>query len=311
MKLNLSLAQVRSNRNELGYLSLVTMVTIGSSAPIMIRLAQNQGIPSPLIATLRLLVAFIVLTPIVINQYAPQLKKLERRDVAFTVFTGLWLAFHFMGYIGALSYTTVLITGVISSTSPLVVALLEMIVFKDTPPRIVWLGLTLAIIGGFTIALGGNTDNFGVNPALGAVFALGGAMAFAVYLLGGRPVQGKISLIPYVWMIYGWAGCFALMVTLLSGETLVGHASGGYFWAIMIALFPQILGHSAINLATRIFSPTYVSIIIQLTVVFSSILAIVLFDEIPQPLQLIGGGIILAGATLASIGRGQKKRDKS
>lgn len=311
MKLDISIPQSRPSRQEIGYISLMTMVTIGSSAAIMIRLAQNEGMPSTTLATLRLLLAFILLSPIVIHQYVPQLKHLKRRDIALTLFTGLWLALHFMGYIGALSYTSVLIAGVITSTSPLVVAILEMFVFKDTPPRIVWVGLALAIIGGFTIALGGNTNDIGASPALGALLALGGAVAFAVYILGGRPIQGKISLVPYVWMIYGWAGFFALIITLISGNPLIGHAPNGYFWVVMIAIFPQILGHSAINLATRIFSPTYVSIILQLTVVFSSLIAIVLFDEIPQPLQIIGGGVILLGATLASIGQAQKKRTKS
>lgn len=287
-----------------GYFTLLLAIFVGSFASILIRLAQGEGVSSLTIAALRLTLAALILTPFVLRQYGDQLRALSRRQIMWSSAAGFWLAMHFVNFISALEHTTVLITMVLVTTSPLWVAGLEMIFLKSRPKRLVWFGMFSAIVGGVVIALSGNLSaGVGDNPLLGIGLSVAGAASVAVYMFIGRQVQSEISLVPYIWLVYSAGAISALVVAVIGGAPLTGYNPAGYFWVAMVTIFPQLLGHSSINLALRYFSATYVSIVMQSVVVGSAIIALFLFDEVPRPLQLVGSGAILLGVILASLNK--------
>lgn len=287
------------------YIGLVMSICTGAWAAAFIRLAQGEGMPSLLVAALRLTVAALILTPFVIRYYGDQLRNLTRRDMILMSIAGFWLAIHFVLYVTSLEYASVLITSVLVTTSPLWVAILEAVVFKARPPALVWFGMVCAFSGGVIIALS-RGSGLGSDPVRGGLMAAGGAVAVAVYLLIGRSVRARFSLIPYVWVVYGLGGIICLIIAAFDPASRVYRNPDGFFWVVMIAIFPQLIGHSGANYALRYFSATYVSIATQAIVVLSAFIAYFLFDEVPLPLQLAGSGIILLGVLLASIGQNRK-----
>ena len=62
---------------------------------------------------------------------------------------------------------------------------------------------------------------------------------------------------------------------------------------ILLALAPQLLGHSAYNYALRFLSPTAVAIITVAEPIGASILAFIILQERPATLTLIGAVIML------------------
>ena len=286
-----------------GYVSLAVAIGAAAVSSNLIRLAQQGGVPSLMVAALRLLLAVIILTPFVLRRYGDQLRTVTRREMTLMAVAGFWLAVHFATFITALEYTSVLIASVLVMTNPLWVALLEALFFKAKPSSMVWTGLLYVMAGGGMIAFGGKTSiGLGTNPVLGALLAVAGAIAGSIYMLVGREVRARISLMPYVWIVYGWGAGFSLLLVLLTGTPIKGSAEG-YFWVVMIAVIAQLMGHSAINSALRYFAATYVSILSQIAVVLSAIVAFFLFGEIPRPLQLLGSATILAGVILANLGQ--------
>jgi len=286
-----------------GYVSLAVAIGAAAVSSNLIRLAQQGGVPSLMVAALRLLLAVIILTPFVLRRYGDQLRTVTRREMTLMAVAGFWLAVHFATFITALEYTSVLIVSVLVMTNPLWVALLEALFFKAKPSSMVWTGLLYVMAGGGMIAFGGKTSiGLGTNPVLGALLAVAGAIAGSIYMLVGREVRARISLMPYVWIVYGWGAGFSLLLVLLTGTPIKGSAEG-YFWVVMIAVIAQLMGHSAINSALRYFAATYVSILSQIAVVLSAIVAFFLFGEIPRPLQLLGSATILAGVILANLGQ--------
>lgn len=285
------------------YIGLVMSICTGAWAAAFIRLAQGEGMPSLLVAALRLTVAALILTPFVIRYCGNQLRNLTRRDLILMSIAGFWLAIHFVLYVTSLEYASVLITSVLVTTSPLWVAILEAVVFKARPPALVWFGMVCASSGGVIIALS-RGSGLGSDPVRGGLMAAGGAAAVAVYLLIGRSVRARFSLIPYVWVVYGLGGIICLVIAAFDPASRVYRNPDGFFWVVMIAIFPQLIGHSGANYALRYFSATYVSIATQAIVVLSAVIAYFLFDEIPLPLQLAGSGML--GVLLASIGQNRK-----
>src|ERR1700681_4480572 len=89
------------------HLVLTAGVVVVSTASILIRFAQGEGVPSLTIAAVRLGVAALVLTPIVWARSSHELLGLRRRDLALALLSGIFLALHFWSWIASLAYTSV------------------------------------------------------------------------------------------------------------------------------------------------------------------------------------------------------------
>ncbi len=286
------------------YIVLLFGIAAVSMAAIFISFAQREGIPSAVIASGRLGISALLLTPFALRKHIPDLRRLTGRDLLLAVISGVVLAIHFLTWITSLEYTSVLISTVFVTTGPLWVALLEVIFLRARFGILVWLGLFVALVGGITIGLAGSSgDVNGTNPALGGGLALAGAVAVAIYFVIGRNLRAKLPLLPYIWLVYSCTAVALVVYTLLSGETFTGYSATGYFWVVVLALFPQLIGHTSFNYALRYVSATYVSIITQAEPVGSAIAAIILFSQIPTGMQVVGSVAILIGVMLSSYGQ--------
>lgn len=285
---------------------------------IFVKLAQTEGIPSLLVAASRLLIAATLLTPITLQRYWSNVRNLTKRDFGLALVSGLFLAIHFAAWVTSLEYTSVLISVVFVTSSPLWVALLEFFFLKAKLPRLVIAGLIIAIVGGLMIGFGGATNP---HPAvqvigdrqrdfIGGALSLIGAVSFAVYLIIGRNLQSsdKLSVIPYIWLVYGSAGLMLTIPVLFTHTPLTGYSSTAYLWLIATAVAPQLIGHSSLNYAVGYMPATLVSMITQLEPIGSAILAYFIFSELPLPLQMLGSIIIITGVMLATIGQRNRQQ---
>jgi drug/metabolite transporter (DMT)-like permease len=98
-----------------------------SLAAIFIRFAQNEGLPSLLIAAGRLTLAALILTPFALAHHRAELRRLSSGQIGLAVASGVLLALHFAAWISSLEYTSVLISVVLVTTGPLWVAVLEVV----------------------------------------------------------------------------------------------------------------------------------------------------------------------------------------
>jgi drug/metabolite transporter (DMT)-like permease len=131
-----------------------------------------------------------------------------------------------------------------------------------------------------------------------------------VYFVLGRSVRAKLSVIPYIWLVYGCGGVVMVLTIATAGLPVLGFSAEAYLWLLCCAVFPQLIGHSSLNYAVGYLPATLVSMITQLEPVGSAILALVLFQEIPLPLQIVGSGLLLFGVMLASIGQRTPQENK-
>jgi drug/metabolite transporter (DMT)-like permease len=275
-----------------------------SLAAIFIRFAQAEGMPSLLIAAGRLTLSALILTPFTLRRHLPDLRAMRGGDYLLAAASGLLLAVHFVTWIASLEYTSVLISVVFVSTSPLWVALLEFVFLRARLKPPVVFGLLIAVMGGALIgAAGGDAGGAGSDPALGAGLALVGAIAIAIYLVVGRKLRARLPLLPYIWLVYGCAALFTILMVLLSRTPIAGYSTSSYFWIVLLALVPQLIGHTSFNYALRYLSATYISIAAQLEPIGSAFVAFLVFGEIPLPLQMVGSAAIIVGVALATFGQ--------
>lgn len=289
-----------------GHLALALSVTSGAWAVILIRLAQNEGIPSLFIGVFRLALAALILTPLVMRRHRAQISQLTGSDWLYAGTSGFLMALLLAAAAVALEHTTVLVTAVLFAINPMWVALLEIFLLKTPMKRGIWLGLALTLGGSVVIALSGSDHlSLGQNPLLGVGLALAGSLAVSVYAIVGRKVRHRIPLLLYMWLVFVTGAAAALVFLLASGTPMGGQSTQGYLWLVLITLVTQLGSHVSYNYALRHLPATYCSIFGQLEVLFSAAIAFLLFSEIPGVLQLPGSVAILLGVTIVSLSQPQ------
>lgn len=292
-------------------IALIAAIVAVSTASIFIRYAQANA-PSLVIAGLRLTFATLFLAPLALSHYRAELKHLTRSEIILAIISGIFLAAHFATWITSLEYTTVASSVVFVATGPLWVALLSPVLLNERLTRAAIVGLVIAVAGGTMIGLFDACvwENGLRCPELsqilqgramwGNFLALIGAWTVSGYLIIGRKLRTGMSLIPYIFLVYGF-GAVALNITLLfSGHPLFGYPIQAYAWILLLAVFPQLIGHSTFNWALRYLPAAFVAVTTLGEPIGSAVLAFFLLKETPTLAVIIGGALILFGIYLAS-----------
>lgn len=291
--------------------ALLTAILAVSTSSIFIRFAQEDA-PSLVIAALRLTFATLMLAPIALTRHRGELISLTRGDLLLGVVSGLFLALHFGTWISSLEFTTVASSVVFVSTGPLWVALLSPVLLNERLKRAALLGLALSLSGGAIVGLSDACVwKAGLQcPDLARVLqgramwgnflALAGAWAVSGYLIIGRKLRGKVSLIPYIFIVYGMAALGLIAAMLISGESALGHPIQAYVWIFLLAAFPQLIGHSTYNWALRFIPAALVAVTTLVEPIGSAILAFLILRETPSNGVLVGGALILSGIYLTA-----------
>ena len=70
-----------------------------SAASIIVKLIQNEHVPSLVISAYRLTLASLALAPLALTRHRDELLKLTRRDLILIAIAGIFLALHFASWI--------------------------------------------------------------------------------------------------------------------------------------------------------------------------------------------------------------------
>jgi len=288
------------------YLVLLFGVSIAATSSILVRLAQESGAPSLGVAAWRLIFASLILTPLALRRRENEIRRLRRTDILWGAAAGIFLAVHLSTWIYSLEFTSVASSAALVSTNPLWIALAAFLIFGEHPSRFTMVGVIAAITGTFLIAFsdGGvlvgepegtlqfNWQNLApegkVDMALlGDALALIGAIMGSAYLLVGRGLRTHVSTMTYVWLVYT-AGMIAMVIAMpLSGVPLFGYPRLAYVWIFLLAIGPQLTGHTSFNWALAHVSATFVALAILGEPLGSAIFAYFIFGEIFAPIQLV------------------------
>ncbi len=258
-----------------------------SSGGVLVRLATGA---LPLAVTAwRLVLASLVLVPLALVRGT--LPTVRRADLVWGIASGAALALHFVLWITSLSHTSVASSVLFVSTHPIFVAVGGALFLGERVGARAALGIGIAIAGG---ALVGSSD-VSLGAWVGNLLALGGGLFAAIYFLIGRRLQQRLSLVDYTAITYGTAAVLALVACWALRVRLVGFPPLTYVWLGLLAVGPQLLGHSTFNWALRHLPAAKVSVLILGEPVGAAILAYLVFGETLTWLRALGAAVILVG----------------
>ena len=272
------------------YITLFVGVLAVSFAAIFIRLADA---PPLVIATYRLTIASIILIPIASVKSMRGLGKLSRRDMLLILLSSVFVALHFGLWITSLSYTSIASSVVLVTSHPAFVAVISYFLWGERLNKLTISGIVVALAGVIFINYGGFT--FGSQALLGDLLALMAGFSMGAYLILGGQLRARIDILSYLTLIYTCAAVILLVATLISGHSFFGYSPTTYIMLILLALIPQLLGHSCLNLALRLVPVTLVSVAILGEPVGATLLGCLILGEMPTTNEIVGGLLILGG----------------
>jgi len=272
------------------YLTLLVGVAAMSFASIFIRLAEA---PPLVIAAYRLTIAALVFLPFAPSKWSKTWRQVSRRDVLLLLFASLFLALHFALWISSLKNTSIASSVILVTSNPIFVAIFSYFLWKEKMTRLMLGGMALALGGAVLISYG----DFALSGTalLGDVLAVLAALVWGIYLVTARHLRARIDFLSFVTFIYAGAAVFLLIAVAIGGYSLFGYSTQTYLMMALLALVPQLIGHSAANFALRFIPATLVSVAILGEPVGATLLGYFILEEAPGLNEIAGGALVLAG----------------
>ena len=268
-----------------------------STGSIFARLADA---PALVTAAYRVGLASLILIPLAIWKAGDELRNLSSREIRLAILSGFFLALHFASWISSLDYTAIANSVVLVNTIPLWVGLLTPMIAKDRLTRATVISIIGSVIGGVIIGFGDFAT--GGQALLGDLLAVIGAICAAIYLLLGRNLRRKLSLLSYIAICYGSAALFLWLAVIALQLPVSGYDTQtvAAFWAM--ALVSQIIGHSSYNWALKWFSTGFIAVALLGEPIGSTIMAYLIFNEGLTWSKALGGLFILSAIYIAAAG---------
>ena len=277
------------------YLPLTLGVIAVSFAAIFIKLSSA---PALVIASYRMLFAFICLLPVVLWRYRIGLASISRPNRLLMLLSGLFLALHFACWISSFRFTTVASSTVLVSTQPIFVVIFSYLLFREKISKRQLIAVLIAIVGSIVIGLADAGKGIGSASLWGDTLALLGAVFAAGYFLCGKAVRADVAVMPYAAGVYGISALALLLISTLSHTPLYPYSPRDFLLFIGLAVVCTVIGHSVLNWSLGFLPAAAVGVAVLGEPIGASFWAMVLFNEIPSSGQLLGGGLLLIGILL-------------
>ncbi len=263
-----------------------------SAAALFVRLADAPALST---AAYRLVFASGPALALLPLRGRRELSELRRGEWGWLALTGICLALHFATWIASLEMTTVSSSVALVTTSPLFVAAFVWLRGEEVSAGTL-LAMLVCLAGGLII--GAADLGAGGRALQGDLLALAGAAFAGAYFALGRRLRARSSVTTYIGVVYPLAALGLLALAVGGRQRLGGFDGETWLMFALMALVPQLLGHSSLNWALGYLSAPFVAIAVLGEPVIATVLAAIFLGELPGPLRIAGGIVVLAGVYL-------------
>lgn len=274
----------------LPYIALVIGVLAVSASAIFVKLTSA---PAPVIAFYRLFFSTVLIAPLFLMKSLGEVKLMSKKEWFYSTIAGVFLAFHFILWFESLNFTSVASSVVLVTLQPLFAFIGTYFFFKEKVSKVAIFSGVVAIIGSVIISWG----DFQISglALFGDFLALAACAMITAYLLFGQGIRKRHSLTLYTFIVYGISSVTLLIYCLLLQYPLSPYPLSDWYYFLLQALVPTLLGHSLFNWALKWVSTNTISVMILFEPVGAIILAYYILGENVISSQLIGGAVIMIG----------------
>lgn len=213
---------------------------------------------------------------------------------------GAILAAHFACFQWGLDLTSFPAAVSLVSLEPLAVVVAAWALLGVAPSRAEWIGVGLATAGAIVVARGAGT---GEHRLAGDLLVLAAVALFGLYLAAARSLRDALPARSYAALVYAGAA-----LTLAIALPFVPSVFEAPAWPpraraiaaiAAIAAIPTVLGHTAVQTASRTLSPAVVALVSPGESLGALAIGMALLGAAPTTTELAGAAIILLGSAIA------------
>lgn len=269
-----------------------------SASAIFVKLSTAEAGTT---AFYRMFFSVILMMPLFLKNHLGELKGLKNRDWIFSIVAGVLLAFHFILWFESLNYTSVASSTVLVTLQPLFAIVGTYFFFKERLSLKALVAMLIAIAGSVLISWG--DFQLGGSAFYGDMLALIACAFVTGYMLFGQDVRSRVGLTTYTMIVYAVSAITLAVYMLVKGESFTTNEPMNWLWFALLAIVPNLLGHTLFNWAIKYVSTNTTSIMILFEPIGASILAYWIFNEHLIITQYVGGAVVIVGILLYVIDR--------
>jgi len=276
---------------------IIAGILFGTAA-ILIRFLQSLDAFS--IAFWRLIVACLALAVTLLILGKSFNFSLVRKNLKELFILSFFLGLHFIFFISAVKDTTILNATVLVNTTPIFSMFVSSFIFKLKPSRFAIIGLTISFIGVCIIAYAETktANAAGFSPSLkGDLEAVLAALVEAFYLNYGRKIRNQMAILSTMFPIYVLTamiiGILGIPVTnkILTFPT----ETGIIFLLVGLGIMPTAIAHTLYFSSLSNLKSFETATMALLEPIGATVLGIIIFQETPASLFVLGAALILLG----------------
>ena len=274
-------------------LLLILGVMCTSTSVIFIKLSS---LPPVSLAASRLLLAALILTPFYFKSSIARGKAAHKAHFRKAFVPGIILALHFITWIAGARLTRAANATLIVNTVPLVIPFLAYFFFREKIRPAEIIGTLISLSGLAVLAAMG--FYIGRETLIGDGVCFISMLFFSLYLILARKNNTSGNLYLYVVPLYLVGGLFCLIIGLILEKPANAFLIEDIPAILGLAFFPTVIGHSLYNLSMSRLRSQLVSLMGQGEFLFATLLAFIIFQEIPPPLFILSAGLVVSGISL-------------
>jgi len=264
-----------------------------ATLPILVKLAYSTGLGPGSTLLLRYVFSFILLALLIKLVKHDRILSLDPPVIA----QGIFLTVSGLFYFFALNTLSAGIATVIFFTHPVLVAILSILVYKETFVPRIFVGLTLALMG---IAL--ISGLVGSSPGLsseGILFALLASICYSIYSLLGQKtvvrsnplsITATLSLMAIIIIVPVYHSSLGFIFTLTSAQLLI---------TLVMAVFNTLLAVLFFLKGVKNIGAARATLISTVEPVFCLMMAFLVLGETLTRAEVTGSAMVFASMLLA------------
>jgi drug/metabolite transporter (DMT)-like permease len=269
------------------------------------RLASVESLVSPLsLGFYRWVIAFIILTPFCFSKAFKELPLLKKQPgmIFLIVLTGPTL-FNTLVYLG-LTATTVINALLIISTTPMLIILLNKLLYRIDANRYQMIGIIISLLGVSYVITKGNYQNiFQSDFYYGDLFILLAVTSWALYSIFLKKNETGVSGFSFLYISFGLTVILLFPVYLfdifIQGNYL--KVSQQSLLAIgYTGIFPSIFSYMCWNTGVALIGANKSGPYLHLMPIFGGILAFLVFQETLQIYHYVGIVSVIVGIIITN-----------
>ena len=248
----------------------------------------------------RLAVAALVLLVLDRHSIFGSFRGLAPRQRWIVLLAGVLLALHFACFLWGLDHTSLPAAVSLVSLEPLGVVVCAWALLGVAPSRLELVGVALATFGAIIIAMGAGV---GEHRLVGDLVVVAAVALYGLYLAVARALKDALPARSYAALVYASASV-ALAVTLAFKPSAFAGAAWpppvhGLVAILALGLVPTVLGHTAVQTASRTLPPAVVALVSPAETLGGIAIGAAFMGAIPTWIELAGAAVIVAGTAVA------------